>query len=268
MKAAAAQPDILARILAAKAAQVARRKVERPPAELRAAAAAQDAPRGFTAALARDLQRGRPAVIAEVKKASPSRGVIRADFDAARIAGDYAEHGATCLSVLTDAHFQGNDRDLTAARAACDLPVLRKDFVIDAYQLFEARALGADAVLLIAAALDDAALHALAATADDLQLDALVEVHNAGELQRALQLPGKLIGINNRDLRAFATSLDTTLELLGAIPAERIVVTESGIHSRADVARMRAAGVNAFLVGEALMRAPRPGEKLREMFER
>lgn len=268
MKAAATHPDILARILAAKAAHVARRKVERPVDALRAAAAAQDAPRGFTAAIARDLKAGRAAVIAEIKKASPSRGVIRADFDPARIAGDYAGAGATCLSVLTDAHFQGRDRDLIDARAACDLPVLRKDFVIDAYQLIEARALGADAVLLIAAALDDAKLHALAETADDLQLDALVEVHDAEDLRRALVLPNRLIGINNRDLRTFATSLDTTVELLDAIPAERIVVTESGIHNRDDVMRMRAAGVHAFLVGEALMRAPRPGGMLREMFER
>lgn len=268
MKTAATAPDMLARILDAKAAEVARRKVARPLDALRADADAQDAPRGFVDAIAAAIDAGRAAVIAEVKKASPSRGIIRADFDPAAIAGDYAAAGATCLSVLTDAHFQGRDGDLNDTRAACDLPALRKDFVIDAYQLFEARALGADAVLLIVAALDDAKLHALAETAAALQLDALMEVHDAAELQRALKLPGKLIGINNRDLRTFATRLDTTLELLDAIPKDRIVVTESGVSSRDDVLRMRAAGVNAFLVGEALMRAPGPGDKLRELFER
>ena len=241
--------------------------------ELRAAIAqresAGDPARGFAAAIARDLAAGRAAVIAEIKRASPSRGVIRADFDAARLARDYADHGATALSVLTDsAFFQGANRDLVEARAACALPVLRKDFVIDAYQLFESRALGADAVLLIAAALDDSRLQRLAELAAELQLDALVEVHDAAELARALRLPAKLIGINNRNLRTFETRLDTTLELLDAIPDDRIVVTESGIAARADVARMRAAGVHAFLVGESLMRAPRPGEKLQELFER
>lgn len=268
MQAAPDAPDILARILDAKGAEVARRKSERPLHELRAAvdANAQDAPRGFVAAIAGALEAGRAAVIAEVKKASPSRGRIRADFDPAGIARDYAAHGATCLSVLTDAHFEGRDGDLMQARAACALPVLRKDFVIDAYQLFEARALGADAILLIVAALDDAELHALAAAADELQLDALLEVHDADDLARALKLPNRLIGINNRDLRTFATTLDATLELLSAIPEGRIVVTESGINNRDDVLRMRAAGVNAFLVGEALMRAPRPGAKLRDLF--
>ena len=271
--ATAAGADILARILDAKAAHVARCKAARPVDELRAAIAqresAGDSPRGFAAAIARDLAAGRAAVIAEIKRASPSRGVIRADFDAARLARDYADHGATALSVLTDSgFFQGRNRHLVEARAACALPVLRKDFVIDAYQLFESRALGADAVLLIAAALDDSRLHRLAELAAELQLDALVEVHDAAELARALPLPAKLIGINNRNLRTFETRLDTTLELLDAVPDDRIVVTESGIAARADVARMRAAGVHAFLVGESLMRAPRPGEKLQELFER
>jgi len=260
--------DILARILAAKAEQVARRSAARPLERLRAAIEHLDAPRGFTAAIERDLGRGRAAVIAEIKKASPSRGVIRADFDAARIARDYAEHGATCLSVLTDAaYFQGCERDLTKARAACDLPVIRKDFLIDAYQVFEARAMGADAVLLIAAALGDPALGELAQLAGALQLDVLVEVHDAADLQRALALPCRLIGINNRDLRTFQTRLETTLELLDCIPEDRIAVTESGIHARADVARMRQHGVHAFLVGEALMRAPQPGGALKTLFD-
>jgi len=253
-------PDILREIIAHKKREVAALSVD--------PRTAKSAPplRGFARRIGECVDGGRAAVIAEIKKASPSRGVIRADFAPARLACDYADTGASCLSVLTDAHFHGRARDLSDARAACKLPVLRKDFVIDAYQLIESRALGADAVLLIVAALDDAALHALAETADALQLDALVEVHNAEELRRALALPNRLIGINNRDLRTFATRLDTTLELLDAIPAERIVVTESGIHERDDVARMRAAGVHAFLVGEALMRAPRPGAQLQHLF--
>lgn len=260
--------DILARILAAKAEQVARRAAARPLDRLRAAIEQLDAPRGFTAAIERDLGRGRAAVIAEIKKASPSRGVIRADFDAAQIARDYAGHGATCLSVLTDAaYFHGCDRDLVEARAACGLPVLRKDFVIDAYQVFEARALGADAVLLIAAALGDPALGELAELAGALQLDALVEVHDAADLERALAVPCRLVGINNRDLRTFQTRLETTLELLDSIPDDRIAVTESGIHARGDVDRMRQHGVHAFLVGEALMRAPRPGDALKALFD-
>jgi len=268
MKTAPAIADILTRLLEAKAAEVARRKSMRPLHALRAAIDAQDAPRGFIDAIARDIGAGRPAVIAEIKRASPSRGRIRDDFNPAQIAADYADAGATCLSVLTDAHFQGGDGDLLDARAACALPVLRKDFVIDAYQLFESRALGADAVLLIVAALSDGELQALATAAAELQLDVLVEVHDGDELKRALKLPGKLIGVNNRDLRTFTTDLDTTLNLLDAIPSERITVTESGIHHRDDVARMQTAGVHAFLIGEALMRAPRPGDKLRELFGR
>jgi len=270
--AAPATGDILTRIIESKSAQVARCKVDRPVDELRAVIDAQsagEAPRGFAAAVERAITTGRAAVIAEIKKASPSKGVIRADFNPADIARDYAAAGATCLSVLTDAEFfQGCDGDLSRARAACALPVLRKDFVIDAYQLFEARAIGADAVLLIVAALDDSRLHALAETATELKLDALVEAHDGDELQRALKLPVKLIGVNNRNLRTFATNIDTTLALLDSIPDDRIVVTESGIHHRDDVARMRSAGAHAFLVGEALMRAPQPGAKLQELFAR
>jgi indole-3-glycerol phosphate synthase len=215
------------------------------------------------------LTAGRPAVIAEVKKASPSRGVIRADFRPAEIAASYAAAGAACLSVLTDVDFfQGSDAHLQQARAACALPVLRKDFLIDAWQIHEARALGADCVLLIVAALDDAALREFAALARELGMDVLVEAHDADELERALALPEAIVGINNRDLRTFATSLDTTLALRARVPADRLLVTESGIHTPADVARMRAAGVHAFLVGEAFMRADDPGAALRRLFAR
>ena len=204
---------------------------------------------------------------AEVKKASPSRGVIRADFDPAAIARSYQAGGAACLSVLTDVDFfQGADEYLVAAREACSLPVLRKDFVVDAYQLHEARVLGADCVLLIAAALDDARLADFAALAGDLGLDVLAEVHDAGELERVLRLPLPLVGVNNRDLRTFDVSLDATLALKGAVPAERVLVIESGIHARDDVRRMRAAGVHAFLVGEAFMREADPGAALQRLF--
>ncbi len=202
-------------------------------------------------------------MIAEIKKASPSKGLLRADFRPADIAQSYERHGATCLSVLTDEDFfQGSDEYLQQARAACALPVLRKDFTMDAYQVYEARALGADAILLIVAALGDTPLRELAELAAELGMDVLVEVHDAAELERALALPTPLIGINNRDLRTFHTSLETTLDLLGKIPADRVVVTESGIHAPADVARMRARGVNVFLVGEAFMKADDPGGKL------
>jgi indole-3-glycerol phosphate synthase len=213
------------------------------------------------------IARGEAAVVAEAKRASPSKGVIRADFDPAAIAGSYEAGGAACLSVLTDVDFfQGADAYLVAARGACSLPVLRKDFVVDEYQLHEARALGADAVLLIAAALDDAQLAGFAALATDLGLDALAEVHDGAELERVLRLPLPLVGINNRDLRTFGVSLDTTLALKDRVPADRVLVTESGILSPDDVQRMRAAGVHAFLVGEAFMRAPDPGAALRELF--
>ncbi|MDH3987422.1 MAG: indole-3-glycerol phosphate synthase TrpC, partial [Gammaproteobacteria bacterium] len=207
------------------------------------------------------------AVIAEIKQASPSRGILREDFDPEQIAVSYEHGGAACLSVLTDVDFfKGADAYLQQARAACSLPVLRKDFVIDPYQVYEARALGADCVLLIVAALDDALLQELLQLAGALGMDALVEVHDAAELQRALAIPATLLGINNRDLRTFETSLETTLGFLQQIPDDRLVVTESGIHSVDDVALMRSSGVGCFLVGEAFMKAPEPGDKLAELF--
>ena len=230
-------------------------------------AQAQAPPRGFAASLRSRIAAGEPAVIAELKKASPSKGVLREEFEPESIARDYARGGAAALSVLTDeAFFQGADRHLVEARAASGLPVLRKDFVIDAWQVYEARALGTDCILLIVAALGDAQLNELAGLAVHLGMDVLVEVHDAAELERAAQLDSLLLGINNRDLRTFETTLDTTLDLLDRIPDDRTVITESGIHTRDDVARMRAAGVHGFLVGEALMRAERPGARLRELF--
>ncbi len=258
---------ILGEILAAKADEVARAAAARPLAGLRAAVERLAPPRGFIAAIENTLAEGRPAIIAEIKKASPSKGLIRADFDPAALARTLAEHGATCLSVLTDqARFQGHGRYLGEARDACDLPVLRKDFIIDGYQLYEARLLGADAVLLIVAALGDPALGELAALTQALGMDALVEVHDADELERALALPCRLIGVNNRNLRTFETRLETTLGLLDAIPEERIVVTESGLGHPNDVARLRRHNVHAFLVGEALMRADDPGAQLQALF--
>lgn len=227
----------------------------------------QGSVRGFAKALQARVNAGAPAVIAEVKKASPSKGVIRADFRPAEIAASYQAGGATCLSVLTDVDFfQGADCFLQQARAACELPVLRKDFTVDPYQVVEARAIGADAILLIVAALEDLQMQELAHTAADCGLDVLVEVHDRAELDRALEIDTPLIGINNRDLHSFATRLETTLELLPYIPSERLVVTESGIHTVEDVALMRNHQVYSFLVGEAFMRAPEPGEKLRELF--
>lgn len=259
--------DILQQILRRKAEEVEARASTISLNRVKAVAADADAPRGFGEAVEKFLQQGRPAVIAEVKKASPSRGVIRADFDPAQIARSYEAGGACCLSVLTDVDFfQGSDLYLQQARAACTLPVLRKDFVIDPYQVYEARALGADCVLLIVAALGDPMLAELADLAMDLGMDVLVEAHNAEELERALQTSATLIGINNRDLRSFETSLETTLRLQSQVDGDRILVTESGIHLRADVERMRGAGVHAFLVGEAFMRAPDPGAALRELF--
>ena len=258
---------ILDTILARKHEEVAARRAQLPLAELRARQADAPPPRGFADAVAATIAAGRPAVIAEVKKASPSQGVIRADFDPAAIARSYAAAGAACLSVLTDVDFfQGSDAYLQQARAACALPVLRKDFVVDAYQIHEARALGADCVLLIAAALDDAQLSEFGFLAAELGMDVLLEVHDLDELERALPVPARLLGINNRNLKTFAVSLQTTLDLLPAVPADRVLVTESGIHTPADVARMRAAGVHAFLVGEAFMRQPDPGAALQALF--
>jgi len=264
---AAGAPDVLRRILQRKAEEVAERRARVPLEALAERVATAPPPRGFAAALEAAIAVGRPAVIAEVKRASPSRGVIRADFDPAAIARSYAAGGAACLSVLTDVDFfQGSDRDLVAARAACALPVLRKDFVIDAYQVHEARALGADCILLIVAALEDGPLAGLSGLALELGMDVLVEVHDIDELERALQVPAPLLGINNRDLRTFEVSLDTTLSMRDAVPRDRRLVTESGIRAPADVARVRAAGVEAFLVGEALMREPDPGAALQRLF--
>ena len=259
--------DILARILATKADEVAAAKRTRPQDEIAAAARAQSPPRDFAGALRAKIATGRPAVIAEIKKASPSRGVLRADFDPPAIAASYERGGAACLSVLTDrTYFQGDPGYLTAARAACALPALRKDFIVDEYQIAEARAMGADAILLIVAALTDARLADLEACARDLRLAVLVEVHDATELDRALRLATPLVGINNRNLRSFDVSLSTTFDLMPSMPAERLVVTESGILAPSDVAAMRARGVDAFLVGEAFMRAKDPGAALAELF--
>lgn len=258
---------ILRQILARKHEEVAQRRASDSLGSLEQRIAGQSDVRGFADALLRRANATEPAVIAEVKKASPSKGIIRADFQPAQIASSYEKGGAACLSVLTDIDFfQGADAYLQVARAACELPVLRKDFTVDPYQVVEARAIGADAILLIAAALDDDQLHELAHTAEELGLDVLVEVHDRAELERALELATPLIGINNRDLHTFETRLETTLELLPYIPEDRMVVTESGIHTHEDVALMRNHQVYGFLVGEAFMRAPDPGEKLWEMF--
>lgn len=260
-------PDVLKKILLRKTEEIADRLTRVALDEQRRRAAAADAPRGFARALRQRVDAGQPAVIAEIKKASPSKGVLRPEFHPADIARSYAAHGAACLSVLTDRDFfQGSEDYLREARAACDLPVIRKDFIIDPYQVFEARAIGADCILLIAAALDDESLRALSALAGELGMDVLVEVHDAPELERALALGLPLIGINNRNLRSFEVSLQTTLDLLSAIPNDRLVVTESGILAPDDVALMRRHGVHAFLVGESFMRASDPGVRLAELF--
>lgn len=263
------EADILARILTRKREEVADRSARVPLAELQARVQNCAPARDFTAALQTRILRGEPAVIAEIKRASPSKGLLRADFDPAAIARSYEAGGAACLSVLTDRDFfQGATAFLLAARAACALPVLRKDFMIDPYQIWESRQMGADCILLIVAALSDEQLLELEALARALGLAVLVEVHDAAELERALRLPDSvLIGINNRNLRTFETRLDTTWTLMNAIPAGRLIVTESGIHTPADVAAMRARGIHAFLVGEAFMRAPDPGVRLRELFD-
>ena len=262
-------PDILKKILAVKHEEVAAALAVKPLAEVRAEAEAQAKPRDFVGAIRAKLAAGESAVIAEIKKASPSKGVIRADFRPAEIAADYAAHGAACLSVLTDRQFfQGAPEYLQAARAACSLPVLRKDFLVDAYQVHEARAMGADAILLIAAALDLPTMREFESIAQSLGLAVLVEVHDGDELDAALKLETPLIGINNRNLRTFEVSLQTTLDLLTRIPADRIVVTESGILAAGDVELMRGHGVGTFLVGEAFMRQAQPGAALARLFSR
>ena len=264
---AADVPDILKRIIKRKYEEIAERRAKVSIEALFEQAAVADATRGFCASVVNTLDSGHAAVIAEIKKASPSKGVIRDPFDPAAIAKSYEAGGAACLSVLTDKdYFQGSEAALVAARAACHLPVIRKDFIVDAYQVAEARAIGADCILLIAAALDDDQLQSLYQQAVELGMDVLVEVHDAIELQRSLTLSPMLLGINNRDLRTFDVTLDTTLDLLDQIPAGICVVTESGILNSGDVVRMRQADVHAFLVGEAFMRAEDPGTALKEMF--
>jgi indole-3-glycerol phosphate synthase len=259
--------DILNTILARKADEVAARSAHVPLAELKARLADASPVRGFASALRRSIAAGDAAVIAEVKKASPSKGIIRPDFYPADIAVSYEFGGASCLSVLTDVDFfQGSDAYLQQAREACTLPVLRKDFTVDPYQVYEARVLGADCILLIVAALDDGPLVELSDLAMQLDMDVLVEVHDIDELERALQVPAPLLGINNRNLRTFEVSLQTTLEMKAAVPRDRVLITESGIVTAADVATLRQAGVHGFLVGETFMRAPEPGEALRELF--
>ncbi len=246
--------DILARICDDKRRQVAERKARQPLSALRDVAEKAPSPRGFAARLASAAEAGRYALIAEIKRASPSRGPIRAEFDPVAVARAYAEGGAACLSVLTDTpYFEGLDEHLTAARAAVDLPVLRKDFMLDPYQIVESRALGADCILLIMAALDDARARELENVALAYAMDVLVEVHDEAELERALRLRARLIGVNNRDLKSLALDLGTTERLAARVPAERMVVSESGLKTAADLARMRAAGASAFLVGEHLM---------------
>ncbi len=259
--------DILNQIVAVKRAEITSACKRKPLAVMRADAESRVLTRDFIAALRVKIAAGQPAVIAEIKKASPSKGVLREDFIAADIAQSYAECGAACLSVLTDVQFfQGCVDYLKQARASCQLPVLRKDFMVDAYQIYESRACGADAILLIAAILSDAQMKEFEAIAHALDMAVLVEVHDAPELARALKLRTPLIGINNRNLKTFEVSLDTTLSLLHEVPNDRLLICESGIHSRDDVLRMGAAGVNAFLVGEAFMRAPDPGEALLALF--
>ena len=261
-------PTVLEKIIARKFQEVAERSARVSLAELERKAKAADAPRGFANALVEQAKRKQPAVIAEIKKASPSKGVIREDFVPADIAVSYEKGGATCLSVLTDVdYFQGADEYLQQARAAVSLPVIRKDFMVDPYQIVEARALGADCVLLIVSALDDVKLVELASVAKDFGLDVLVEVHDSDELERALNnLDTPLVGVNNRNLHTFEVSLEATLDLLPRIPRDRLVVTESGILNRADVELMEINEVYSFLVGEAFMRAPQPGLELQRLF--
>ncbi len=259
--------DILDKIVAVKRQEVAAALKQKPLAMVRADAESRVLTRDFEGAMRAKIAAGQAAVIAEIKKASPSKGVLRADFIPADIAQSYAEFGAACLSVLTDKQFfQGSVDYLKQARASCNLPVLRKDFMIDAYQVYEARAMGADAILLIAACLDDGQMAEMEAVARSLDMAVLVEVHDRAELERALQLKTRLVGINNRNLKTFEVSLQTTLDMLPDVPADRLLITESGIQTPEDVRRMRDAKVNAFLVGEAFMRASDPGEALAQLF--
>ncbi len=259
--------DILNQIVAVKREEVAAAMRKKSLEIMRADAQSRVLTRDFVGALRAKVAAGHPAVIAEIKKASPSKGVLCEDFIPADIAQSYAEHGAACLSVLTDVQFfQGRIDYLKQARASCQLPVLRKDFIIDAYQVYESRAMGADAILLIASILDDAQMKEFEAIARSLDMAVLVEVHDAAELVRALKLKTPLIGVNNRNLKTFEVSLDNTLTLMSGVPSDRLLITESGIHTREDVLRMGAAGINAFLVGEAFMRAPDPGAALEALF--
>ena len=259
--------DILDKIVAVKREEVAAALAKKSLTMVRADAESRVLTRDFEGALRAKIAAGQAAVIAEIKKASPSKGVLRQEFIPADIAQSYAEHGAACLSVLTDKQFfQGSVDFLKQARASCDLPVLRKDFMVDVYQIYEARAMGADAILLIAACLDDAQMADMEAVARNLDMAVLVEVHDRPELDRALKLKTRLVGVNNRNLKTFEVSLQTTLDLLPFVPADRLLVTESGILTAADVKRMRDAQVHAFLVGEAFMRAPEPGEALAQLF--
>ena len=260
-------PDILIQILNRKREEISERSLTVPIDVLMQQSVGADAVRGFIRSIENKINNDQSAVIAEIKKASPSKGLLRENFEPAEIAKSYAAHGAACLSILTDKdYFQGDEDYLQQARAACELPVIRKDFIIDPYQVYEARVINADCILLIVSALDDETLHALFHLAEELQMDVLMEVHDEQEMKRALTTGARLIGINNRNLRTFETSLDTTLKMLDMVDEHHILVTESGIHTRDDVQLMRDNGVHAFLVGEAFMRAESPGEKLAELF--
>lgn len=260
-------PDILIRILNRKREEIVERSAKVSLDELKQQCQSADAVRGFIASIENKINNGQSAVIAEIKKASPSKGLLRENFNPAEIASSYATHGAACLSILTDSdYFQGHEDYLKQARAACNLPVIRKDFIIDPYQVYEARVIDADCILLIVSALDDETLQQLLDLAHELGMDVLMEVHDEQEMQRALKTGARLIGINNRNLRTFDTSLDTTLNMLDMVNENHILVTESGIHSSEDVQLMRDHKVNAFLVGETFMRAQDPGEKLAELF--
>lgn len=262
-------PDILIQILNRKREEISERSLTVPIDVLMQQSVGADAVRGFIRSIESKINDNQSAVIAEIKKASPSKGLLRENFEPAEIAKSYAAHGAACLSILTDKdYFQGDEDYLQQARAACELPVIRKDFIIDPYQVYEARVINADCILLIVSALDDETLHALFHLAGELQMDVLMEVHDEQEMKRALTTGARLIGINNRNLRTFETSLDTTLKMLDMVGEDHILVTESGIHTRDDVQLMRDNGVHAFLVGEAFMRAENPGEKLAELFFR